>query len=67
MKLSNQPRTQGLSSWGAKTLGTRLLNNIQGTGHYLWWGVEPKRKVFLGKHFADPTTGKLKYFLHNLK
>ena len=28
----------------------------EGTGHYLWWGVAPKRNVFRGKTFADPTS-----------
>jgi hypothetical protein len=25
------------------------------SGNYLWWGMSPKRSVFLGKMFADPT------------
>jgi hypothetical protein len=29
-------------------------------GHYLWWGVAPKRNVFRGKNFADPTIKKSK-------
>jgi hypothetical protein len=31
-----------------------------GTGHYLWWGVAPKRNVFRGNNFADPTIKKTK-------
>jgi hypothetical protein len=38
-----------------------------GTGHYLWRGVAPKRNVFSGKNFADPTIIKSKIFLPNLK
>jgi hypothetical protein len=30
------------------------------TGHYLWWGVAPKRNVFRAKNFADPTIKKSK-------
>ena len=26
---------------------------VSGTSHYLWRRVAPKRKVFLGKHFAE--------------
>jgi hypothetical protein len=33
---------------------------VLGTGHYLWWGVAPKRNVFRGKNFADPTIKKAK-------
>jgi hypothetical protein len=33
---------------------------ILGTGHYLWWRVAPKRNVFRGKNFADPTIKKSK-------
>jgi hypothetical protein len=31
-----------------------------GTVHYLWRGVAPKRNVFRGKNFADPTIKKVK-------
>ena len=31
-----------------------------GTVHYLWQGVAPKRNVFRGKNFADPTIKKVK-------
>jgi hypothetical protein len=31
-----------------------------GTDHYLWRGVAPKRNVFFGKNFADPTIKKVK-------
>jgi hypothetical protein len=31
-----------------------------GTVHYLWRGVAPKRNVFRGKNFADPTIRKVK-------
>jgi hypothetical protein len=34
--------------------------NLLGTGHYLWWGVAPKRNVFLGKNSADPTIKEVK-------
>jgi hypothetical protein len=30
------------------------------TVHYLWRGVAPKRNVFRGKNFADPTIKKVK-------
>ena len=30
-----------------------------GTVHYLWRGVAPKRNVFRGKNFADPTIKKV--------
>jgi hypothetical protein len=44
---------------------TKIKNRMQcgkllGTGHYLWWGVAPKRNVFRGKNFADPTIKKTK-------
>jgi hypothetical protein len=32
------------------------------TGHYLWQGVAPKRNVFLGKNFTDPTIKKSNLF-----
>jgi hypothetical protein len=38
-----------------------------GTGHYLWWGVAPKRNVFRGKNVADPTIKKSRIWLPNLK
>jgi hypothetical protein len=38
-----------------------------GTSHCLWQGVAPKRNVFFGKHFADPTIKKSKLFLPHLK
>ena len=41
--------------------------NTLGTGHYLWWGVTPKRNVFLGTIFADPIIKKSKKILANLK
>jgi hypothetical protein len=31
-----------------------------GTVHYLWQGVAPKRNVFCGNNFADPTIKKVK-------
>jgi hypothetical protein len=31
-----------------------------GTVHYLWRGMAPKRNVFRGKIFADPTIKKVK-------
>jgi hypothetical protein len=31
-----------------------------GSGHYLWRGVAPKRNVFRGNNFADPTIKKSK-------
>ena len=37
----------------------RMVVHLQlGTGHYIWWGVAPKRNVFRGKNFADPTIKK---------
>jgi hypothetical protein len=40
----------------------KLLKNKAklGTGHYLCWGVAPKRNVFRGKNFVDPTIKKSK-------
>ena len=36
------------------------LGDTLGTVHYLWRGVAPKRNVFRGKNFADPTIKKVK-------
>jgi hypothetical protein len=39
------------------------LDITLGSARYLWgWGVAPKRNVFLGKNFADPTIKKSNIF-----
>ena len=40
--------------------GIFILIAPLGTVHYLWRGVAPKRNVFRGKNFADPTIKKVK-------
>jgi hypothetical protein len=48
--------------------GVLFFVNSLGTVHYLWQGVAPKRNVFRGKNFADPTIKKVKkIWLPNLK
>jgi hypothetical protein len=42
-------------------------NTVSGSGHYLWRRVAPKKNIFLGKHFADPTIKTSKKLLANLK
>jgi hypothetical protein len=37
-----------------------ILKSKLGTVHYLWRGVAPKRNVFRGKNFADPTNKRVK-------
>jgi hypothetical protein len=44
----------------------RVGRTLRGTGHHSWRGVAPKRNVFLGKNFGDPTIKK-PIFLPNLK
>jgi hypothetical protein len=40
-----------------------ISGELLGTGHYLWRGVAPKRNVFLGRNFSDPTIKKSKHLI----
>jgi hypothetical protein len=41
---------------------TDVTDNLK-SGHYLWRGVAPRRNVFRGKNFADPTIEKSKHLI----
>jgi hypothetical protein len=45
------------------TFGYWSQNTVSGRGHYLWRGVAPKKNIFLGKTFADPTIKTSKTFI----